>query len=130
MGLTVLELEVANPALPEITEKVEFRIDSGANYSGVPTPILTRLGIRPFMRQEFRLTDGSKVGRKKGAAVHKYGERVGGADIVLGEEGDCNLLGALTLAALGLFLHPLRREFMTLPMILAETGPPSPVRRP
>jgi hypothetical protein len=40
MGLTVLELEVANPASPEITEKVEFLIDSGAAYSVVPAPVL------------------------------------------------------------------------------------------
>ena len=32
MGLTVLEIEVGNPANPEVTEKVEFLIDSGAVY--------------------------------------------------------------------------------------------------
>jgi hypothetical protein len=30
MGLTVLEIEVGNPAEPDITEKVEFLIDSRA----------------------------------------------------------------------------------------------------
>jgi len=29
MGLTVLEIEVGNPASPDVTEKVEFLIDSG-----------------------------------------------------------------------------------------------------
>jgi len=48
MGLTVLEIEVGNPACPEVTEKVEFLIDSGAIYSVVPTPILARLGIKPL----------------------------------------------------------------------------------
>lgn len=48
MGLTDLEMEVGNPATPEITERVEFLIDSGAIYSVVPTPILQRLGIRPL----------------------------------------------------------------------------------
>jgi hypothetical protein len=33
MGLTVLELEVGNPANPEVTEKLEFLIDSSAIYS-------------------------------------------------------------------------------------------------
>lgn len=33
MGLTFLEGEVGNPANPEVTEKVEFLIDSGAIYS-------------------------------------------------------------------------------------------------
>jgi clan AA aspartic protease len=122
MGLTVLEIEVANPATPEKTEKVEFLIDSGAIYSVVPTPVLARLGIRPLSQQQFPLADGSKTVRKKGVAVFKHGELVGGADVIFGEEGDSNLLGALTLEALGLSLDPLRRESKPLPMILAESG--------
>jgi clan AA aspartic protease len=119
MGLTVLEIEVGNPANPEITEKIEFLIDSGAIYSVVPTPILERLGIRPLTEQEFRLANGTKIARKKGLALFKYGERIGGADVIFGEEGDSVLLGAFTLGALGLLLDPLRRELKPLPMILA-----------
>lgn len=119
MGLTVLEIEVANPARPEVTEKIEFLIDSGAIYSVVPAPILVRLGIGPLAEQEFRLADGSKIVRKKGVAVFKYGDRIGGADVVFGEEGDSVLLGAFTLEALGLSLDPLRRELKPLPMIIA-----------
>lgn len=126
MGLTVLEIEVGNPANPEVTEKLEFLIDSGALYSVVPTPILERLGIRPLAEQEFRLADGTKIVRKKGIALFKYGDRIGGADVIFGEEGDSVLLGAFTLEALGLVLDPLRRELKPLPMFLAvssgETG--------
>ncbi|MFZ0964170.1 MAG: aspartyl protease family protein [Terriglobia bacterium] len=122
MGLTVLEIEVGNPATPEVTEKVEFLVDSGAIYSVVPTPILEKLGIRPLTQQEFRLADGSKIVRRKGIALFKRGEQVGGADVIFGEGGDSNLLGAFTLEALGLSLAPLRRELKPLPMILAESG--------
>ncbi len=119
MGLTVLEVEVGNPAEPEITEEVEFLVDSGAIYSVVATPILRRLGIRPITEQQFRLADGSKIIRKKGGAVFKYGDRIGVADVIFGEEGDSTLLGAFTLEALGLSLDPLRRELKPLPMVLA-----------
>jgi clan AA aspartic protease len=119
MGLTVLEIEVGNPADPEVTEKIEFLIDSGAIYSVVPTSILQRLGIRPLVEQEFRLANGTKIVRKKGGALFKYGDRIGVADVVFGEEGDSVLLGAFTLEALGLSLDPLRRELKPLPMILA-----------
>lgn len=119
MGLTVLEIEVGNPANPEVTEKVEFLIDSGAIYSVVPTPILERLGIKPLVEQEFRLANGDKIKRRKGGALFKYGERIGVADVVFGEEGDSVLLGAFTLEALGLSLDPLRRELKPLPMIMA-----------
>lgn len=119
MGLSVLEMEVGNPASPEVREKVEFLIDSGAIYSVVPTPILERLGIIPLTEQEFRLADGTKIVRKKGTALFKYGDRIGGADVIFGEEGDSVLLGAFTLEALGLSLDPLRRELKPLPMVLA-----------
>jgi len=120
MGLTVLEIEVGNPADPEVTEKVEFLIDSGALYSVVPTAILEKLGIKPIAEEEFRLANGTKVLRKKGIALFKYGEKVGGADVIFGEEDDHNLLGAFTLEALGLVLDPLKRELKPLPMILAD----------
>jgi clan AA aspartic protease len=119
MGLTSLEIEVGNPANPQATEKVDFLIDSGAVYSVVPTPILERLGIQPLTAQEFRLADGTKITRQKGIALFKYGDRIGGADVIFGEEGDSVLLGAFTLEALGLSLDPLRRDLKPLPMILA-----------
>ena len=118
MGLTVLEIEVGNPANPEQTEPIEFLIDSGAIYSVVPSEVLDRLGIRPLVEQEFRLANGTKITRKKGGAFFKYGDRVGVADVIFGEEGDSVLLGAFTLEALGLVLDPLRRELRPLPMIL------------
>ena len=58
MGLTVLEVEVGNPANPDVTEKLEFLIDSGAIYSVVPAPVLEGLGIKPLKEEEFRLVDG------------------------------------------------------------------------
>ena len=119
MGLTVLEIEVGNPANPKVTEKIDFLIDSGAVYSVVPIPILENLGIKPLAEEEFRLADGTKVVRKKGIALFRYGERVGGADVIFGEDGDQKLLGALTLEALGLILNPLKRELRPLPMLLA-----------
>lgn len=118
MGLTVLEIEVGNPARPDDTRPVEFLIDSGAVYSVVPSPLLEQLGIRPLTEQSFRLADGSKITRKKGVAVFRYQDKVGGADVIFGEEDDSCLLGVLTLEALGLALDPLKRELKPLPMIL------------
>jgi len=123
MGLTVLDIDVANPASPEVTERVEFLIDSGAIYSVVPRPILEKLDIKPIVEQTFRLATGDKISRKKGVALFRYGDRIGGADVIFGEEGDHTLLGAFTLEALGLSLDPLKRELKPLPMILALVAP-------
>jgi len=104
--------------LTRVTEKLEFLIDSGAIYSAVPKRILKRLKIKPIGEQTFRLTDGGKIVRKKGVALFKYKDQIGGADVIFSEEGDSLLLGAFTLEALGLALDPLRRELKPLPMIL------------
>jgi aspartyl protease family protein len=124
-GLTVLEIGVANPARPKVVELLEFLVDSGAIYSVVPARILRKLGIKPLRKkEEFRLADGSKIERRKGGALFKYGDKQGGADVIFGEPGDSVLLGALTLGALGLALDPLKRELRPLPMILAGWRPP------
>jgi clan AA aspartic protease len=121
MGLTVLEIEVANVASPEVTEKLEFLIDSGAIYSVVPAPVLERLGIKPLAQQEFRLANGEKITRQKGGAVFRYKDKVGVADVIFGQEGDATLLGAFTLEALGLALDPPKRELrdIALPLMAA-----------
>jgi predicted aspartyl protease len=119
MGLAVLNLDVANVAFPGDTRSVEFLIDSGAIYSVVPAAILDDLGVQPIKTQDFSLADGSKISRRKGVALFRYEDLVGGADVIFGEPGDSNLLGAFTLEALGLALDPLRRELHPLPMILA-----------
>ena len=120
MGIAVLKIEIANPAKPNVTQELEFLVDSGAIYSVVPSAVLKKLGIKPLVTEEFRLADGSKIFRKKGVAVFKYGKRVGGADVIFGEKGDSLLLGAFTLEALGLALDPLRRCLKPLPMVLAR----------
>src|ERR1041385_2032063 len=119
MGLTQLTVEIANPAKPEATRALDFLVDSGTVYSVVPERVLRALKIKPIAEETFRLADGSRIVRKKGIAFFRYGERVGGSDVVFGMKGDATLLGALTLEALGLALDPLRRELKPLPMILA-----------
>ena len=119
MGLTVLKLEVANPASPDAVETVEFLIDSGALYSLVPRPVLQRLGINPLQAQDFRLANGQTIQRQIGGALFKYQGRVGVATVIFGEEEDSTLLGAYTLESMGLSLDPVRRQLVPLPMTLA-----------
>jgi predicted aspartyl protease len=123
MGLTVLALEVANPAAPDRREQVEFLIDSGAIYSFVPRDVLERLGIASHSRQRFRLADGSSIERDRGDALFFYGSGRGAAPVVFGEPGDANLLGAVTLESLGFVLDAVRRDLLPLPMVVAGSVP-------
>ncbi len=97
---------------------IEFLVDSGAVNSVVQAGVLERLGITPLTEQVYRLANGGKIVRKRGGAVFRFRDRVGVADVVFGEAGDANLLGATTLESLGLGLDPLRRELVDLPMVL------------
>ena len=123
MGFTHLSLEVANPANLETWQAVECLVDSGAIYSVMPAATLESLGIKRIDTQEFRLANGEVIVRHKGIAAFRYGDRVGGADVIFGEEGDMSLLGVFTLESLGFFLDPLKRELRPLPMLLAALEP-------
>ena len=124
MGLTFLEIEVGNPADTSNTRALEFLVDSGAIYTVAPASILAELGIQPISEETYWLANGEKIVRKRGIAFYRYGERVGGADVVFGDEGDSNLLGATTLESLGLALDPLKRELKPMPLILGAYWPP------
>ena len=119
MGMTFVDVEISNSADPDTTELVHFIVDSGATYSVVPATTLEGLGIKPLTDETFVLANGDKNVRRKGVAVFKYKDRIGGSDVVFGEPGDENLLGVLTLESLGFALDPLRRELRNLPLMLA-----------
>ena len=118
MGITVLTIDVANPAAPERRVEVELLVDSGAIYSIVPRAVLAQLGIEPHGRERFRLADGSSIERDRGDAVFVYGSRRGAAPVIFGEPGDAALLGAVTLESLGLVLDAIRRDLRPLPMVV------------
>jgi predicted aspartyl protease len=125
MGLTYLEIDVANPSQPSVARAVEFMVDSGAIYSVAPAAILNELGIKPIAEDKFWLANGEKIVRPRGGAYFKYGDRVGVADVIFGEEGDSNLLGATTLESLGLALDPLKRELKPMQLIIGGFRPPA-----
>ena len=121
MGLTRLDIDIANPSRPKNVVRLQCLIDSGAVHSVVPTAVLRRLGIKPQARDQYTLVDGRKVVRKRGVALFKYGKRCGGADVIFGKRGDSTLLGVLTLEALGFSLDPRRGRLRPLPMLMSLT---------
>ncbi len=119
MGLTYLAIDIASPARPEEFRSERFLIDSGAVYSVVQRTLLEELGIEPHSSRTFTLANGDQIERPLGDALFRYKEHRGAAPVVFGEPGDSNLLGVVTLEALGYVLDPLKRELRSLPMLLA-----------
>jgi hypothetical protein len=64
------------------------------------------------------LANGEKVVRKTGDAYFVLGGRGGYSKVLFGEPGDVNLVGVITLEALGLALDVFTRELKPVPMLL------------
>jgi predicted aspartyl protease len=118
MGITFMDIQVANPANPKKRRKVRLLVDSGAVYSIIPTQILRRLGIQPTATEEYILADGQGITRKRGNALFFLEGKDGASPVIFGEKGDGSLLGVVTLEALGKVFDPIRRELRPLKMIL------------
>jgi aspartyl protease family protein len=119
MGLTYINADIANPARPKRTERLEFLIDTGAFYSVIPANVLRKLGIKPHSRRTFTLADGSQITRRIGDVLFGFDGRRGASPVIFGQKDDSTLLGSVSLEALGLMIDPLKRELRPLPMVLA-----------
>ena len=124
MSLTILNVEIANPAKQDLTETVGFLIDSGALFSVVSEETLRKLGMRPTSEEEFTLADGSTINRKMGFVMFKYKGRTRVGDVIFGEPSDSELLGVITLEAFGFMLDPIRRELIPMPFGIGYHKPP------
>jgi predicted aspartyl protease len=118
MGMTYVRLMFKKSKESKKFTAGTFLVDSGAAYTVIPGKVLRRLGIEPDGQETFFLANGEGVKRKVGEAYFSYAGKHGTAKVIFGEEGDSNLLGALTLEALGLILDPLKRELKPLPMLM------------
>lgn len=125
MGLTCIQLSVANPARPRRKARLKFLVDSGTLYSVVPARVLKRLGIKPGKTKTFILADGKEVTRPIGQALFRLDGDEAASPVIFGEPTDSVLLGSVSLEALGLMLDPLKRELRPLPMMLARLSRPS-----
>lgn len=119
MGITELEIIVANPANPAQKQQIKCLVDSGATYSVVPEKILKKLGIKAHSKEKFILADGSEIERSRGDAIFFFNGKRGASPVIFGKKGDETLLGVVTLESLGFIIDPIRRQLRSLPMILA-----------
>lgn len=124
VGLTYIEVDIANPAKPRRAQRFTFLVDSGALYSVVPASVLRKLGVKPHSRRSFILADGTKITRRIGDLFFRLNGQQGTSPVIFGEKDDSALLGSVSLEALGLMLDPLKRQLRPLPLLLAPHFPP------
>jgi len=118
MRITYIEMKVKNPKNTRREKKIKFLVDSGVIYSCISKDILKNLGIKPHSKREFTLANGKKIEREIGDAIFEYNGRKASSPVIFGEKGDMNLLGVVTLEALGFIINPLNRRLEPLPLTL------------
>jgi len=108
MGLTFVEGQARGDEGQ--SETLEFLVDSGAQYSLLPSDTWQSLGLKPYRAERFILADGTTVSRSISYCYLALPQGEGYAPVVLGEPGDDQaLLGVVTLENLGLMLNPFSR---------------------
>ena len=116
MGITYIDGEVRGPTGK--TAAVRFLVDSGATYSVLAKDTWQAIGLVPKRSASFTLADGTRIERQISECHLTLPQGEGHTPVVLGEEGDEPVLGAVTLEILGLVLNPFNRTLQPMRMLL------------
>ncbi|MBU0568373.1 retroviral-like aspartic protease family protein [bacterium] len=116
MGITYVEGLVRGPSGKE--EDVKFLVDSGATYSSLPKAAWEKIELKPKRKMSFTLADGTTIERSVSEAFVTFPQGEAHTPVILGEEGDEALLGAVTLEILGLVFNPFNRTLHSMRMLL------------
>lgn len=117
MGTFRIDIELENPAIPGPRREVHsVLVDTGAELSWIPAPVLESLGIARRTEWTFRQADGTLITRWTGSAWVYAAGRSATDDVVFGEPGDLVLLGARSLEGLNLRIEPREKR-------LVDAGP-------
>lgn len=116
MGITYLDGEVKGPTGE--AANVQFLVDSGATYSLLGKDTWKAIGLKPKRSATFTLADGTRIERQISECHVTLPQGEGHTPVILGEEGDEPLLGAVTLEILGLVLNPFNRTLQPMRMLL------------
>ena len=120
MGLTYVHARLRKSDGRSPSRDVRFLVDSGAIYSVLPAEIWRALRLKSTRQVEFTLADGTSITRGVSECRFEIRGEAATSPVVLGEEDDGALLGAVTLETLGLMLNPLTREILPMRMALSH----------
>lgn len=87
-------------------------VDTGSEYTWIPSDILGLLGVTRRRRQRFRLADGSIIARDVGYAIVHAGGTEAPDLVVFAEASDTVLLGAHSIEGMNLKLDLASRQLV------------------
>ncbi|HLA90520.1 MAG TPA: hypothetical protein VJL28_08830 [Gemmatimonadaceae bacterium] len=117
MGSFRTDVEIESPSRRGTRARLTgVLIDTGAELSWFPAPLLESLGIERLRMMRFRQASGTILERWTGGALLHVGAISTHDDVVFGEPGDLVLLGSRSLEGLNLMVDPVGRR-------LVDAGP-------
>lgn len=94
-------------------------VDTGSEYTWIPTRVLESLGVARERQQRFRLADGSIVTRDLGYAIVHAGGTEAPDLVVFAKASDAVLLGAHSMEGMNLRLDLASRQLVPAGPVLA-----------
>ena len=87
-------------------------VDTGSEYTWIPSLLLEELGVTRKRKQRFRLADGSVIERDLGYAIVHAGGTEAPDLVVFAEDSDAVLLGAHSIEGMNLKLDLASRQLV------------------
>ncbi len=117
MGFIRVDVEVSNPANPDVRESARVLVDTGAMFSVLPSDMLDRLGVRRRSGRRFP-GFGGVITRDTGTVNMGYEDAEEGVTVVFGAAEDPPIMGVTTLESLGFEVDPVEEKLNRVEMLL------------
>ena len=113
MGTFRIHIAVEHPAHRGKRVSIEaVLVDTGSEFTWIPTPVLEQLGVERERTQRFLIADGRVLERSIGIAIVHAEGTLTPDWVVFAEAGDMTLLGAHSLEGLNLRVDPAARRLV------------------
>ncbi|HEV8355987.1 MAG TPA: hypothetical protein VGQ17_04380 [Gemmatimonadales bacterium] len=124
MGILRTDVEIESPTRPGERRLLrQVLVDTGAELSWAPAPVLESLGIGRVKRVRFQQASGAVVERWVGFAILYASGEVTNDEVVFGEPDDLMLLGARSLQGMNLKVDLVGKRLVSAgPMLAALAG--------
>src|SRR6185295_7863842 len=119
-----VDCSIANMAERQRTASIaQLLVDTGSEYTWLPSQILADIGVRiEKPGQHFVMANGEVITRDIGYAILKVNGFETVDEIVFGQQGNLNLLGARTLEGFGAVIHATKKQLVASGPHLAAQG--------
>src|SRR5215213_3030593 len=98
-------------------------VDSGSEHTWVPTKVLERLGVKRQKKDlALQMANGMTITRSVGFAIVRCGNFFTVDEVVFGEPGDSDILGARTLEGFNARVDAQQKQLVAAGPIVAAPG--------